>query len=276
MRYIAHKKAKKLVDTINENRNDYFFIHYSCESFINNRGKSSKIAAIAIKSLRTGDTKSFSIHMIAEEYHYNANQIERDYKKLEKEMLLRFYDYLKEHRNNRFIHWNMSDENYGFNALEHRAKILGINDKKIIPLEEKNKINLAVLLRDYYGENYTHDSEHMYKIVVLNGLINNNDSYLNSEMFLRGKDEAVAFEQHQYLKLFQSTLKKVECFYRIFSLLCDGILKTEATKKEIYGNSFFWLICRIRSTTWGSILIWSLGIILSAVVGGIISNIIFK
>jgi hypothetical protein len=48
--------------------------------------------------------------------------IEPLYNELETEMLDAFYAYLRQHQQQTFVHWNMRDKNYGFQAIEHRYK----------------------------------------------------------------------------------------------------------------------------------------------------------
>lgn len=258
MRYKAHKIAKKLVNKINNNRNEYFFIHYSCASFLDNPAGSSRITSIAIKSLRTGDAKSFSIHLEAERRHLNLNSIEKDYDKLEKEMLIAFYGFLREHRHNcKYIHWNMRDANYGFDAIEHRAKCLGINTKRIVNVASENKVNLAVLLKDYFGKDFAPHPQ-MYHLVVKNKL--------HSKMFLTGQEESEAFQKFQYSKLHQSTLKKVECFYQIFNLLCDNNLQTESKPKDIYGGIIQYYFDLIGSKWYVKLILWLIPIIVGIII----------
>ena len=258
MRYKAHIKAKKLVNKINNNRNEYFFIHYSCASFIDNPKGSSRITSIAIKSLRTGDASSFSIHLEAEKRHMNLNVLEKDYDKLEKSMLSLFYNFLKEHKNNcKYIHWNMRDSNYGFDAIEHRAKCLGINDKKITTIASENKVNLAVLLKDYFGKDFIAHPQ-MYNLVVKNNLY--------SKMFLNGQEEADAFKNNEYSKLHQSTLKKVECFYQIFNLLCDNKLQTDAKIKDIYGGRIQYYFDLMGYKWYVKLFLWLIPIIIGILV----------
>ncbi|MGO8714002.1 MAG: hypothetical protein ACLQUZ_18445 [Rhizomicrobium sp.] len=52
---------------------------------------------------------------------------------------------------------------------------------------------------------------------------------------LTGACEADAFKDQQYVKLHQSTLRKVDMLTNIFERAEDGSLKTEARWLEIYG-----------------------------------------
>lgn len=101
-------------------------IHYSCESFYDRtNGTSPRITSIAVRNLKDAQTSSFSIHKIAEQKGLSKSRIERDYDNLEKEMLRDFFNYVKVHAKCLWIHWNMRDINYGFQAIEHRYRVLG-------------------------------------------------------------------------------------------------------------------------------------------------------
>ncbi len=100
-------------------------IYYSFEDFTD-KGNSSppRINAIAIKNLKTNQTKSF---------------INNNHGESEKEMLKNFFDLVKEQKDYKWIYWNKTNENFGLNILETRYIFLN-GDPYIIP--EKNKFNL--------------------------------------------------------------------------------------------------------------------------------------
>ena len=54
--------------------------------------------------------------------------------------------------------------------------------------------------------------------------------------FLSGADEATAFENNEYVKLHQSTLRKVDILANIAERSDNGTLKTNSTWKDLYGN----------------------------------------
>jgi hypothetical protein len=60
-------------------------IHYSCESFYDRpNGASPRITSIAIRKLDSAQTRSFSIHQVAEEQRVSFDQIEAHYDALER------------------------------------------------------------------------------------------------------------------------------------------------------------------------------------------------
>jgi hypothetical protein len=222
-------------------------IHYSCESFYDRPGGASpRITSIAVRNLDSSQTTSFSIHQIAERRSYSANALEQHYDDLEKLMLDEFYEYVRYHGSHIWLHWNMRDINYGFPAIAHRYKVLqGVPEN----LDEDKLVNLSKLLVHIYGENYV-GHPHLPSLVDKNEIANKD--------FLNGKDEAHAFIDKQYVRLHQSTLRKVAVLANIAEKTFDGSLKTDATWKNVYGgysSAFFEILQENPMITGGALII---------------------
>lgn len=219
------KEAKKqLADIINNSKN-VIIIHYSCESFYDRvDGSSPRITSVAVRNLYSGQTTSFSIHQIAEIKAYSKDAIESNYNSLEKLMLDDFYEYVASHQHFTWVHWNMRDINYGFPALAHRYRVLG---GKPLEINESNLVDLARLLVAIYGTKYI-SHPRLQKLMEKNKITDKD--------FLSGADEAAAFKNKEYVKLHQSTLRKVDILANITQRLGDGILETNAKWKDIYGS----------------------------------------
>lgn len=114
----TRKLAKEELDRVWRAADDAVVIHYSCESFDQPAGRSPRITSIAARSLRSGQARSFSIHQIAE--RRGTREIAGNLDDLEQEMLREFFTHAKDTNPRFWIHWNMRDEKYGFQALEHR------------------------------------------------------------------------------------------------------------------------------------------------------------
>ena len=222
------RNAKEQLAKINDNRNNVVVIHYSCESFYNRpNGASPRITSIAVRNLATGQTKSFSIHQLAErDKKLSVECINAHYDGLEKKMLKEFYDYAEKRQNQTWLHWNMRDINYGFAALEHRYKVLGG-----IPFEihELHRCDLARLLVGLYGACYI--SHPRFESLVKKNSISARD-------FLNGEDESKAFDNGEYVKLHQSTLRKVDILSNIVDRTSNDTLETNARLTQIYGGYF--------------------------------------
>jgi hypothetical protein len=200
-------------------------IHYSCESFYDRPdGSSPRITSIAVRNLESSQTTSFSIHQVAERKGYSANALEEHYNQLEKLMLEEFYEYVRHHSSHIWLHWNMRDINYGFPAIAHRFKVLQGEPEEV---DDSKLVDLSRLLISIYGVSYIQHPR-------LKNLVEKN--HITHRDFLDGKSEADAFTNKQYVKLHQSTLRKVDAFANIIERASDGSLKTNSTWKSIYGS----------------------------------------
>lgn len=163
-------------------------------------------------------------HQKAEIKKYSRNDIEKHYEELEKLMLDDFYEFVKRHEKHNWFHWNMRDINYGFQALAHRYKVLGGDPREI---DDSNRIDLSRLLTDIYGDKYI-GHPRLQKLMEKNQISNRD--------FLTGSEEADAFKNKEYVKLHQSTLRKVNVIARIAEKAENDSLKTNASLKDIYGS----------------------------------------
>lgn len=259
MQYERHQKAKKTFQDIDQNPQNYLIIHYSCESFYKiNDGHTPRITSIAVFNYATAQTESFSIHKMAEKSNIDMNEIESKYDSLERSMLDEFFKYANDHKNYYWIHWNMRDINYGFQAIEHRFSVLGGEPYKI---PDANKIDLSRELINCYGIGYI-GHPRMEKLLEKNKI--------TAKDYLSGQQEAEAFENHEYVKLHMSTLRKVDVFANILTRAINNTLKVNSKWTEIYGISIQGIFNFCKETWWTQI-IWT---IISLILGALISSLI--
>ena len=255
-RYKAHKQACNVLKDIEQNPNQYLFIHYSCESFYDIKdGKTPRVTSIAIKSISTGQVESFSMHKTAEQRNISFEEIHSHYNILEREMLDEYFDYIKSHQTQTFLHINMRDINYGFKAIEHRYKVLGGTP---FILEDSRKIDFAHLLINLYGDNYI-EHPRMQNLCEYNQISN--------RAFLTGADEAAAFEHKEYIKLHQSTLAKVEMYSKLLDKTVNHSLKVQSKWFEVYGLSIQGIYEFLQSTWWTRMILWCMTLILGGLIG---------
>ena len=223
-------KSRKQINEIYDNSLRTYLVHYSCESFYeNSTGGSTRVTSIAIRNLKSAQTKSWSIHKSAE-LNAQLHSIQENIDVLEKNMLDGYFHFLEAHRDYSFIHWNMRDGNYGFAALEHRYRVLGGTP---FELNDDKKIDLARELVTLYGRKYApHTSPSGRKGRLMSIVEMNNIADIDA---LPGADEAEAFIKGEYLKLHLSTLRKMDILANIFDRIHDKSLKTKATFMDIYG-----------------------------------------
>ena len=219
------KRAKETIRSLADDAGNVWIIHYSCESFYDRKdGSSPRITSIAVRKLSDAQTRSFSIHQVAERKKLKSKQLEKQYNVLELEMLAEFSKFLETHQNNRFLHWNMRDSNYGFQAIEHRTNVLG-GDPTVLP--DDKKLDLSRLLIDIYGVGYSNHPR-LQSLMTLNSI--------TEKDFLSGAEEANAFERKDYVALHQSTLRKVDILANIFHRANEQQLKTKTTWWEMHGG----------------------------------------
>jgi hypothetical protein len=220
------KEARKNLSQLFEKSKNVVVVHYSCESFYDRPdGSSPRITSIAVRNLASGQTKSFSIHQIAEKGRKKFSDIASNYDELEKLMLKGFFEYAKTHLRSDWLHWNMRDNNYGFTALEHRAQVLG-SPSVLIP--EENRHDLSRMLISIYGVRYI-GHPRLEKLMEKNNITHRD--------FLSGAGEAKAFEDGEYVKLHQSTLRKLDVLANIAERAENETLKTNASWWEMHGGS---------------------------------------
>jgi hypothetical protein len=184
------KRAKSIIENINEQPANFLIIHYSCESFYDiPEGRTPRVTSIAVKYFDTAQIKSFSIHKVAEVLGVPFNQIENRYDELEKTMLDSFYEFVDKHNRNNWIHLNMRDVNYGFEAIAHRYSVLGGSP---IAIDDNSKFDIGRILIDMYGPDYI---EHPR----IEALCRKNN--ITMSHFLTGAQEAQAFVNREYVKL---------------------------------------------------------------------------
>lgn len=218
------RRAADELDRILDRPGDALVVHYSCESFYDREdGRTPRVTSIAVRNFDSGQTESYSIHKVAEQRGLTFNLIPEHYDELEKVMLGEFFAFMQQNQGLLWVHWNMRDINYGFAALEHRYRVLG-GEPFVLP--EGKKFDLARALITLYGVSYTGHPR-------LATLIEKN--HIAHRDFLTGQEEADAFEKQDYIKLHQSTLRKVDILANILGRAADGTLKTNAKWHERYG-----------------------------------------
>ena len=225
--YKRHKESKKQLDQLFENTLNVLAIHYSCESFYDiKEGRSPRITSIAVRNLQNGQTRSFSIHQVAEKERVDFTDIRAKYDELELEMLKQFFNFVEICKSHYWLHWNMRDINYGFAALEHRFGALG-GGKPDFAIPDNAKFDLARILIGIYGVGYI-GHPRLQKLVEKN--------HITSMNFLDGEQEANAFEAEKYVELHQSTLRKVDVICNLADRAHTGRLKTNASWWQTHGS----------------------------------------
>lgn len=240
------QKRKKAFGKINmccNNPENTLVIHYSCQNLSDiNEGFSPRITSIAIRTLGS-TTQSFSIHLVAEIEKVDRDKIEEEYDRLEYKMLETFFDFVANHSNCYWFHWNMVNINFGFQTLEHRYQVLGGQNIPRIP--DNKKINISSILASIYGGKYEPHPR------MENLMKTNHKGELHKD-FISGREEPELFKNKEFVKLHGSTLSKVNFFSQVIWDIYYGKLKTSNRNKLAlitdYLSHPFWGILAIISS----------------------------
>lgn len=229
---------KNQLSILQQNMDKIIYIHYSCENLgDDNEGLSPRITSIAVLTHNGEYLKSFAFNTAAEKLHIEKNNIEQNLDVIEKKLLEDFFEFVNDHYDYYWIHWNMTNMNFGFEALEHRYEVL--HDEKPKHLSEEKRFNLSKLIAMKYGSNYVDDPK-MKNLLVLNYEKVPRD-------FLQGDEEVEAFKNKDYIKMHKSTIAKVKFFRYIFIKLIHNEVKTKKKNwkiifKNIFENPFIQIL----------------------------------
>lgn len=259
---LEYKQACEDLHEYMNNKQNYLIIHYACQNFQDDiKEKGERITAIAILHAGSLSCNMFSYTNTAQELGLNLeNCTVEQLDKIEKELLKKYFEYMKKNEDKKFVHWRMNNNCYGFSVIERRYRQLR-GEPYILP--DCQKLNLSLLLKKKYGEKYAVvDGIDYGKLYVLLNMNNFKDARI-----LKGRDEAVALSKLEYSKVDFSVSEKVLAFYGILDLAANNRLVTKSKKiKDIYGFTFRSLFQYISDN---AILAFVFGII-----GGILSALI--
>ena len=221
MLYPKNRHSELLKIKEYQKKDNLLYIHYACSSIKDNN--ENIITSIAIKESKSNEVRSFNITEIIDE----------------KSMLDDFYRYIKTKSNHYWIHWNMKNSIYGFDAINNRYKELGSTPEEI---HHEQKIDLYVILINIYGDNYI-DHPHFINIAKKNKL--------NIKDFIKGEDEPQCFKDKEYQKLKLSSHRKVEIIKELF----EKADKLKTKKKSIVLRIFDYIECINNSKSYQCLVI---------------------
>lgn len=243
------RAGQEMLEEIKKVREKAYAIHYSSENYLAPHGRTPRITSITIRNLQSGQTKSFSIHLQAQFMNLDfKNLTVNDYDNLERRMLSSFFSFVKSNPQSRWLHWNMRNPNFGFEAINNRFRILGGRE---IQIPDEYKFDMPLILSKIYTSNFEEkgNSMRMINLAIRNNLFFNDA--------LPGAEEAIAFDNKEFLKIYVSTLNKVDIMANIYNLLEIGDLKVRPSRVEIYGLTIAGIF-EIIKETWWLLVIWAL------------------
>jgi len=164
---------------------------------------------------QTGQIQSYAIHAVAETLGIHREMVPEQYDNIEKELLSRFYAFVRDRRHSYWVHWNMRSLVFGFEHLEHRHRLLTKTEPPSIPVEVR--LNLNDIFKRRYGSDYAPDAR-MKSLMLLQGDL--------PRQFMEGGEESEAFRSGEYIRMNASTISKVQFLisvsFRVYCTLCTN------------------------------------------------------
>ncbi|MFU8824264.1 hypothetical protein [Yoonia sp.] len=208
---------KNVLKDLKREPSKYLVIHYSSESLFDEveNAYSPRITSIVVMFFENRQTKTFSLHAIAEELNILRENVVSRNDDIERVLLDRFCAFAKSNFDKCWLHWNMRNTVFGFEHLEHRYRVLVKQEPPTIPVD--NRVNVSDILKYNYGSDFAPDPR-MLKLMELNGR--------RDPRFLSGQDESTAFKKQEFIRMNSSTISKVEFFGFVLDRAAKGKLVT--------------------------------------------------
>jgi hypothetical protein len=95
--------------SIKDHPDQFYIIHYSSQSLFDEGtdGLSPRITSIVVMHYATRQTMSFAVHTIAELLKITKDDVPSRYDDIEREMLGKFFAFMRDKLDRYWIHWNM-------------------------------------------------------------------------------------------------------------------------------------------------------------------------
>ncbi len=230
------KAIEQKITSLEEGLNRIAIVHYSCESFLDVKTGSPTIVSIAIKDLSSGQVTTFALCD----------------SESEEKMLGAYFQHLNNNRDELYVHWNMNDTVYGFEAIRNRYSQITGQQGIIIPSDQL--FDLDDLVEKKYGKHYAPHPK-LYHLAKINRY-----SMLG---FRSGKDEAELFKQSAFFENKLSTIRKVHIIANILEdFLYDRLLtdnrKFASLVRRIEENTLYKAIAIIATLAALASIVWAI------------------
>lgn len=220
-RKIAVANLKKLT----EDPSKVLFVHYSESSTYDDDDYgniSPIITSIVIKSLDGQTDKQFAIHLEADKADIPKDQIQDSYRELELRILKLYNDFVRRHLDCFWIHWDMKNIHFGFEAIKHRYEKIFENLDDYCEIPNNKKKNLRTIIEGMYGDNFVSGSD------TLKALMLCNSSNVEDSTYLSKDNESTQFESKNFFAVIRSVDLKVD--------FIKNVTKKLSYKKLIVSN----------------------------------------
>ncbi|MCX2839110.1 hypothetical protein OQ279_13215 [Salinimicrobium sp. MT39] len=223
-RRTAIRNVKKLI----QNPANVFCIHYSqSQTYDDDYGSISPIiTSIVIKSLDEKIDKQFAIHFEADKAGIPKDQIQDSYRELELRILKSFNDFVKRHKNCTWVHWDMKNIHFGFEAIKHRFEKIFEDLENYQEIPTNNTHSLLIILERMYGENFVEGPDKLESLIVFN------NNGLQEGLYLQRSTESSEFANKNFKGVIDSVDCKVEFLKKAIKKLITKELKIQ--NKNLY------------------------------------------
>ncbi|WP_163409013.1 hypothetical protein [Flavobacterium ajazii] len=201
------KIAVKNLNKTTEDPSKVLFVHYSESSTYDDDDYgniSPIITSIVIKSLDGQTDKQFAIHLEADKADIPKDQIQDSYRELELRILKLYNDFVRRHLDCFWIHWDMKNIHFGFEAIKHRYEKIFENLDDYCEIPNNKKKNLRTIIEGMYGDNFVTGSDTLKALMLCNSDNVEDSTYLSKD------NESYQFENKNFIAVIKSVDLKVE------------------------------------------------------------------
>ncbi|MFX4242312.1 hypothetical protein ACOL22_05980 [Aliarcobacter butzleri] len=207
-----NKEIHEIIQKITKSPSNTLIIFYSHAKVINSEVSdlTPMLTTILVRSLDKKTYEEFSIYKEADKFkEIDRNTINENYTDLEHAILGNFNNFLKHHKNFIWIHWNMNNSQFGFEAIKHRfMKMVEGTSEQFEEIPTNNKIDLNYLIEQAYGKNYTRDVDKFKSLAKYN-------KFLHLDRILDLEDEMIEFNNKNFEAVVYSLEQKIDIVVEI-------------------------------------------------------------
>lgn len=201
------KIAVRNLHKITEDPSKVLFIHYSESSTYDDDDYgniSPIITSIVIKSLDGQIDKQFAIHLEVDKADIPKDQIQDSYRELELRILKLYNDFVRRNLECFWIHWDMKNIHFGFEAIKHRYEKIFESLEDYCEIPNNKKKNLRTIMEGMYGDNFVSGADSLKALMLCNSDNVEDSTYLSKE------NESSQFENKNFTNVIRSVDLKVE------------------------------------------------------------------
>lgn len=219
---ISERKAgRQKIKNILDKPDEVLVIHYSQAKILGDDNFTSPLITSIVIVAISGFEEHFSIDLEADKAKVPEEEIESNYEELEASMLKSFNKFCKEFKEYYWVHWEMKNVRFGFDAIEHRyKKVFDELDDEFIKIPLNKRVDMCQLLEKMYGQEFSGNGDRL-----LNLIKKNSTKLGDSANYFTLAQEEYEFRRKNFSGVAKSVEFKVNSLRRITNLLKTRNLK---------------------------------------------------